>query len=68
MTADADIHLLHYASLQRIRREVAEILTGYGKGWARFQSGPRHPPVCWVPERAGVFVAAVHEMSGAYHR
>ena len=56
-----------YASPARIRQEVAVILEGYGEGSGHvFNLG--HGIHQFVePERAGVFVDAVHELSAAYH-
>jgi uroporphyrinogen decarboxylase len=57
-----------YASPERIRQEVAAILESYGTGSGHvFNLGHGiHQHV--DPERAGVFVDAVHELSAAYHR
>ncbi|MCW8918101.1 MAG: uroporphyrinogen decarboxylase [Gammaproteobacteria bacterium] len=57
-----------YASPERIRQEVATILESYGSGSGHvFNLGHGiHQHV--DPERAGVFVEAVHELSGRYHR
>ncbi len=57
-----------YASPERIRQEVATILEGYGKGSGHvFNLG--HGIHQYVdPERAGVFVEAVHELSARYHQ
>jgi uroporphyrinogen decarboxylase len=56
-----------YASPGRIRQEVATILESYGTGSGHvFNLGHGiHQHV--DPERAGVFVDAVHELSAAYH-
>jgi uroporphyrinogen decarboxylase len=57
-----------YASPERIWAEVATILEGYGSGSGHvFNLGHGiHQHV--DPERAGVFVEAVHELSGKYHQ
>jgi uroporphyrinogen decarboxylase len=57
-----------YASPERIRSEVATILEGYGSGSGHvFNLGHGiHQHV--DPERAGVFVDAVHELSSKYHQ
>jgi len=57
-----------YASPDRIRKEVATILESYGNGNGHvFNLGHGiHQHV--DPERAKVFVDAVHELSGAYHK
>ncbi|MDH5231978.1 MAG: uroporphyrinogen decarboxylase [Gammaproteobacteria bacterium] len=57
-----------YASPERIRQEVATILESYGKGSGHvFNLG--HGIHQFVdPERAKVFVEAVHELSAAYHQ
>jgi len=56
-----------YANPERIRQEVSDILAAYGKGSGHvFNLGHGiHPEV--DPEHAGVFIEAVHELSGAYH-
>ena len=56
-----------YASPQRIREEVAQVLESYGKGSGHvFNLGHGiHPEI--DPEHAGVFVEAVHELSRPYH-
>ncbi len=56
-----------YASEERIRREVAEILASYGAGSGHvFNLGHGiHQHV--EPDRARAFVAAVHELSRPYH-
>ncbi len=56
-----------YASPERIRSEVATILADFGQGSGHvFNLGHGiHPHV--DPERAGVFVDAVHELSARYH-
>ncbi|MBU0500824.1 MAG: uroporphyrinogen decarboxylase [Gammaproteobacteria bacterium] len=58
---------LLYASPQRIRQEVASILDGFGPGTGHvFNLGHGiHPNI--DPERAGAFIAAVHELSAPYH-
>jgi uroporphyrinogen decarboxylase len=57
-----------YASPERIRREVETILESYGAGPGHvFNLGHGiHQHV--DPERAGVFVEAVHELSSKYHQ
>lgn len=57
-----------YASPERIRAEVEAILSAYGPGTGHvFNLGHGiHQHV--DPERAGVFVQAVHELSAKYHR
>lgn len=56
-----------YASDERIREEVATILASYGKGSGHvFNLGHGiHQTV--DPEKAGVFIQSVHELSKAYH-
>ena len=56
-----------YASDQRIREEVATILQSFGKGSGHvFNLGHGiHQDV--APEKANVFVEAVHQLSGQYH-
>lgn len=56
-----------YASPQRIREEVAQVLASFGRGSGHvFNLGHGiHPEI--DPEHAGVFVEAVHELSRAYH-
>lgn len=57
-----------YASDERIREEVATILASYGKGSGHvFNLGHGiHQTV--DPEKAGVFIQSVHELSKAYHK
>ncbi len=56
------------ASPQRIRQEVAAILRQYGEGEGHiFNLGHGITPDI-SPEKAGVFVDAVHEYSATYHR
>lgn len=57
-----------YASPERIRREVAQILEDFGSGNGQvFNLG--HGIHQFVdPERAAVFVEAVHELSAQYHQ
>ena len=57
-----------YASPERIRQEVADILAAYGKGNGHvFNLGHGiHQHV--NPEHAKAFVEAVHELSAAYHQ
>ena len=56
-----------YASPERIRREVADILAAYGHGSGHvFNLGHGiHPGV--DPEHAAAFIEAVHELSAPYH-
>jgi uroporphyrinogen decarboxylase len=56
-----------YASPDRIRAQVAQVLASYGKGHGHvFNLGHGiHPGV--DPEHAGAMIAAVHELSPAYH-
>ncbi len=56
-----------YASAERIREEVAQVLASYGQGTGHvFNLGHGiHPEI--DPEHAGVFVEAVHELSLPYH-
>lgn len=56
-----------YASPQRIREEVARVLASYGQGHGHvFNLGHGiHPQIS--PEHAGAMIAAVHELSPAYH-
>jgi uroporphyrinogen decarboxylase len=57
-----------YASPDTIRSEVGRVLASYGKGPGHvFNLGHGiHPDV--DPEHAGAMIAAVHELSPAYHR
>ena len=57
-----------YAAPERIRQEVATIMESYGTGSGHvFNLGHGiHQHV--DPERAGVFVDAVHELSAKYHQ
>ncbi len=56
-----------YASPDAIRRSVAEILEGFGKGSGHvFNLGHGiHPAI--PPEHAGAMIDAVHELSRPYH-
>jgi uroporphyrinogen decarboxylase len=56
-----------YASAERIRQEVAWILDRFGRGSGHvFNLGHGiHPHV--DPQRVGVFIEAVHELSRPYH-
>jgi uroporphyrinogen decarboxylase len=56
-----------YAAPERIRAEVARVLASYGKGHGHvFNLGHGiHPEV--PPEHAAAMIAAVHELSPAYH-
>jgi uroporphyrinogen decarboxylase len=57
-----------YASPARIREEVGRVLASYGRGHGHvFNLGHGiHPQI--PPEHAGAMIAAVHELSPAYHR
>ena len=57
-----------YASPERIREEVGRVLASYGRGPGHvFNLGHGiHPDV--PPEHAAALVAAVHELSPAWHR
>ncbi|NVK23013.1 MAG: uroporphyrinogen decarboxylase [Kangiellaceae bacterium] len=57
-----------YGSDQRIREEVSKILASYGQGSGHvFNLGHGiHQTV--QPEKAGVFIDAVHELSKQYHQ
>ncbi len=57
-----------YASPDRIRQEVAEILASFGQGSGHvFNLGHGiHPDI--NPDHAAAFVHGVHELSAAYHR
>jgi uroporphyrinogen decarboxylase len=56
-----------YASPARIREQVAKVLASYGRGHGHvFNLGHGiHPTI--PPEHAGAMIAAVHELSPAYH-
>ena len=56
-----------YSSPARIREEVGRVLASYGKGHGHvFNLGHGiHPQI--PPEHAGAMIAAVHELSPAYH-
>lgn len=57
-----------YASPERVRNEVAEILRRYGEGSGHvFNLGHGINPDV-DPERVAVLVEAVHSLSAAYHR
>ena len=57
-----------YAPKERIREEVADILKRYGSGTGHiFNLGHGITPDV-DPEHAGVFIEAVVELSGEYHR
>lgn len=57
-----------YASPQRIREEVAAILSGYGHGTGHvFNLGHGITPEV-DPAHAGAFFEAVHELSAPYHQ
>ncbi|WP_347331479.1 uroporphyrinogen decarboxylase [Marinimicrobium locisalis] len=57
-----------YASPDRIRAEVAEILAAYGTGPGHvFNLGHGITPEV-DPEHAGAFIRAVHELSAPYHQ
>lgn len=56
-----------YASPERIREEVARVLASYGHGHGHvFNLGHGIHPLI-KPEHAGAMIAAVHELSPAYH-
>ena len=56
-----------YASPERIREEVGQILASYGKGSGHiFNLGHGITPEV-DPEHAGAFIRAVHELSAEYH-
>ncbi len=56
-----------YASPERIREEVGQILASYGKGSGHiFNLGHGITPEV-DPEHAGAFIRAVHELSAKYH-
>jgi len=57
-----------YASPERIREEVSQVLASYGRGPGHvFNLGHGiHPDV--PPGHAGALVAAVHELSPSYHQ
>jgi uroporphyrinogen decarboxylase len=57
-----------YASPERIRAEVAQVLESYGAGSGHvFNLGHGiHPEI--DPEHAGAFIDAVHELSRRYHQ
>jgi len=56
-----------YSSAARIREEVGRVLASYGRGHGHvFNLGHGiHPQI--PPEHAGAMIAAVHELSPAYH-
>lgn len=56
-----------YASPERIRAEVADILARYGKGSGHVFNLGHGIALDVDPERAKVFIDAVHELSGQYH-
>ncbi|WP_354623640.1 uroporphyrinogen decarboxylase [Psychromonas sp. MME2] len=56
-----------YASPQRIRQEVAEILKGFGNGSGHVFNLGHGIHLDVPPENAKVFVDAVHELSQPYH-
>jgi len=56
-----------YASPERIREEVGQILASYGKGSGHvFNLGHGITPEV-DPEHAGAFIRSVHELSAEYH-
>ncbi len=56
-----------YASPERIREEVGQILASYGKGSGHiFNLGHGITPEV-DPEHAGAFIRAVHDLSAEYH-
>lgn len=57
-----------YASPERIHEEVGGILAAYGQGSGHvFNLGHGITPEV-DPEHAGVFIRAVHDLSGAFHQ
>ena len=57
-----------YASPARIKEEVARVLASYGQGHGHvFNLGHGIHPLI-KPEHAGAMIAAVHELSPAYHQ
>ena len=56
-----------YAAPERIREEVATILSGYGQGSGHVFNLGHGIHLDVPPENAGVFVNAVHELSKPYH-
>lgn len=56
-----------YGTPTRIREEVAAILASFGKGSGQVFNLGHGISQFADPERARVFVDAVHELSGAYH-
>jgi uroporphyrinogen decarboxylase len=57
-----------YGTPARIREEVARILEGYGAGSGHVMNLGHGIHQFADPERAKVFVEAVHELSAAYHQ
>lgn len=57
-----------YASPERIREEVASILSGYGEGTGHVFNLGHGIHLDVPPENAKVFVDSVHELSKAYHK
>ncbi len=57
-----------YASPDRIRQEVGDILAGFGKGDGHVFNLGHGIHLDVPPENAGVFVEAVHELSKPYHQ
>ncbi|MFO6423065.1 uroporphyrinogen decarboxylase [Motilimonas sp. KMU-193] len=57
-----------YASPERIRDEVAHILSGFGEGSGHVFNLGHGIHLDVDPEHAGVFIKAVHELSVPYHR
>ncbi|MCE2594665.1 uroporphyrinogen decarboxylase [Motilimonas cestriensis] len=57
-----------YAPPQRIREEVAHILSGFGEGTGHVFNLGHGIHLDVDPEHAGVFIDAVHELSQPYHK
>jgi len=57
-----------YASPERIREEVASILSGFGSGTGHVFNLGHGIHLDVPPENAKVFVDAVHELSAPYHK
>ena len=57
-----------YASPERIREEVSTILSGFGKGNGHVMNLGHGIHLDVEPEKAGVFIDAVGELSKPYHK
>ncbi|MDX2319420.1 MAG: uroporphyrinogen decarboxylase [Moritella sp.] len=57
-----------YASPERIREEVSTILSGFGKGNGHVMNLGHGIHLDVEPEKAGVFIEAVGELSKPYHK